>query len=107
MLSSKIKDIKIRNSLKKVEKIKKVKKFLFTALVNKEDKENSTIRSSIILSFLKDKKNISHKSKIRMTNRCVLTNRGRGILRPYGISRTVMRDLMQFGIIPGYSKAVW
>ena len=51
MLSSKIKDIKIRNSLKKVEKIKKVKKFLFTALVNKEDKENSTIRSSIILSF--------------------------------------------------------
>ena len=107
MLSSKIKDIKIRNSLKKVEKIKKVKKFLFTALVNKEDKENSTIRSSIIFSFLKDKKNISHKSKIRMTNRCVLTNRGRGVLRPYGISRTVMRDLMQFGIIPGYSKAVW
>ncbi len=107
MLSSKIKDIKIRNSLKKVEKIKKVKKFLFTALVNKEDKENSIIRSSIILSFLKDKKNISHKSKIRMTNRCVLTNRGRGVLRPYGISRTVMRDLMQFGIIPGYSKAVW
>jgi small subunit ribosomal protein S14 len=107
MLSSKIKDIKIRNSLKRVEKIKRVKKFLFTALVNKEGKEDSTIRSSIILSFLKDKKNISYKSKIRMTNRCVLTNRGRGVLRPYGISRTVMRDLMQFGIIPGYSKAVW
>jgi small subunit ribosomal protein S14 len=107
MLSSKIKDIKIRNSLKKVEKIKKVKKFLFTALINKGDKEDLTIRSSIILSFLKDKKNISHKSKIRMTNRCVLTNRGRGVLRPYGISRTIMRDLMQFGIIPGYSKAVW
>lgn len=107
MLSSKIKDIKIRNSLKKVEKIKKVKKFLFTALINKGGKEDLTIRPSIILSFLKDKKNISHKSKIRMTNRCVLTNRGRGVLRPYGISRTIMRDLMQFGIIPGYSKAVW
>jgi ribosomal protein S14 len=96
MLSSKIKDIKLRNSLKRVEKIKKIKKFLFTE-----------IRSSIIISFLKDKKSILHKSKIRMTNRCVLTNRGRGVLRPYGISRVVMRDLMQFGVIPGYSKAVW
>ena len=34
-------------------------------------------------------------------------NRGRGVLRPYGISRTLMRELMQFGVIPGYSKAVW
>jgi len=42
-----------------------------------------------------------------MTNRCVLNNRGRGVLRPYGISRTLMRELMQFGVIPGYSKAVW
>ena len=57
--------------------------------------------------FLKDKKSLSHKSKIRVTNRCVLTNRSRGILRPYGISRVVMRDLMQFGVIPGYYKAVW
>lgn len=107
MLSSKIKDIKLRNSLKRVEKIKKIKKFLFTALINKGDIKDTKIQSSIIISFLKDKKSILHKSKIRMTNRCVLTNRGRGVLRPYGISRVVMRDLMQFGVIPGYSKAVW
>ena len=107
MLSSKIKDIKLRNSLKKSERVKKVKKFLFTALVNGRSKEEIKIRSSIIISFLKDKKSLSHKSKIRATNRCVLTNRSRGILRPYGISRVVMRDLMQFGVIPGYYKAVW
>jgi len=107
MLSSKIKDIKLRNSLKKSERVKKVKKFLFTALVNGGSKEEIKIRSSIIISFLKDKKSLSHKSKIRVTNRCVLTNRSRGILRPYGISRVVIRDLMQFGVIPGYYKAVW
>ena len=107
MLSSKIKDIKLRNSLKKAEKIKKVKKFLFTALINKRSEKETKIRSSIIISFLKEKKSISHKSKVRITNRCVLTNRNRSALRPYGISRVVMRDLMQFGVIPGYSKAVW
>ena len=107
MLSSKIKDIKLRNSFKKVEKIKKIKKFLFTALINKEFKADSKIRSSIIISFLKNKKKFSYKSKIRMINRCVLTNRGKGVLRPYRISRIVIRDLMQFGIIPGYSKGVW
>ena len=107
MLSSKIKDVKLRNSLKRAEKIKKVKKFLFTALINRESEKETKIRSSIIISFLKDKKSISHKSKIRLTNRCVLTNRNKGVLRPYGISRVIMRDLMQFGIIPGYSKAVW
>ena len=61
----------------------------------------------IIISFLKDNNKIENKSKTRITNRCVLNNRGRGVLRPYGISRTLMRELMQFGVIPGYSKAVW
>jgi small subunit ribosomal protein S14 len=104
MLSSKIKDIKIMNSFKKVEKTKKLKKFLFTALINKTDVSK---KASLIISFLKEKKKISNKSRVRMTNRCVLSNRSRGVLRPYGISRTIMRDLMQFGVIPGYSKAVW
>lgn len=62
---------------------------------------------SVVISFLKNKNKIKNKSKTRMTNRCVLNNRGRGVLRPYGISRTLMRELMQFGVIPGYSKAVW
>jgi ribosomal protein S14 len=102
MLSSKIKDLKIRNSIKKVEKIKNVKKFLFVSLMNKKETE-----PSVVISFLKNKNKIKNKSKTRMTNRCVLNNRGRGVLRPYGISRTLMRELMQFGVIPGYSKAVW
>ncbi len=64
-------------------------------------------RPSAILSFLKDKNSAKSRSKTRVVNRCVLNNRGRGVLRPYGISRTLLRELMQFGTIPGYSKAVW
>ena len=46
-------------------------------------------------------------SKVRTTNRCSLTNRSRGIFRPFGVSRLLLRKLMLFGIIPGYSKSVW
>ena len=107
MISSKIKDLKIRNSLKKIEKIRNIKKFLFVSMVQKNSLNNNNLRSSVIISFLKDNNKMKNKAKTRVTNRCVLNNRGRGVLRPYGISRTLMRELMQFGVIPGYSKAVW
>ena len=76
-------------------------------MVQKNSLYKDNDRASIIISFLKDNNKIENKSKTRITNRCVLNNRGRGVLRPYGISRTLMRELMQFGVIPGYSKAVW
>ena len=41
MLSSKIKDVKLRNFLKRAEKIKKVKKFLFTALINRKSEKET------------------------------------------------------------------
>jgi len=50
---------------------------------------------------------MNFKSRVRMTNRCVVNNRGRGVFRPFGISRILMRNLIQFGLLPGYSKAVW
>lgn len=122
MLSSKIKDIKIRNSFEKIEKIKKIKKFVFTNLLNNPFTEiNSNFKSDIsnkdrnfklknylALLFLKKTKNkMLLKSKTRFTNRCVFNNRNRGVLRLFGISRILLRDLMQFGLIPGFSKAVW
>ena len=53
------------------------------------------------------KNKIIFKSKVRITNRCVINNRSRGVFRPFGISRVLMRNLMHFGVLPGYSKAVW
>jgi ribosomal protein S14 len=42
-----------------------------------------------------------------MNGRCILTNRKGSIDRKFLLSRIVLRDLMQFGIIPGFKKAVW
>ena len=108
MLSSKIKDIKIRKSFCKIEKLKKIRKFIFTNLLGQSFLNHSTIyRQNLLLSLLKVKNKIIFKSKVRITNRCVINNRSRGVFRPFGISRVLMRNLMHFGVLPGYSKAVW
>ena len=56
---------------------------------------------------MKTSKKMKFKFRVRMVNRCVINNRSRGVFRPFGISRVLMRTLMQFGLLPGYSKAVW
>lgn len=101
MLSSKIRDLRERKALQSLEKSKIINKFIFFSLLNKSSLKKKL--SFFILSSLKAKKI----SKIRTVRRCILTNRNRGVLRPFGISRIYLRELMQFGLIPGYSKAVW
>ena len=107
MLAAKIHDLKIPTSLNKIEKLKKINKFLFITFLNNKKNFNPIKRNSLLISFLKLKNKISFKSRVRMTNRCILNNRNRGVFRPYGISRILLRNLMQFGLLPGYSKAVW
>ena len=107
MLAKKIKDIKIRESFYKIEKLKKLKKFVFINLLNKTKQESPLLRNFFLIFFSKNKQQMSNKSRVRMTNRCVINNRNRGVLRSYSISRILLRNLMQFGVIPGYSKAVW
>jgi len=108
MLSAKIRDIKTRTSFYRIEKLKKVKKFLFVNYLNSINKnKNALYRNCLLISFLKTKQKIKHKSRVRMSNRCIFNNRNKSVLRPYGISRILLRDLMQFGVLPGYSKAVW
>jgi small subunit ribosomal protein S14 len=102
MLSSRIKDIKLRNSFSKVEKKKLLNKFLFVNLLNK--KQSQTQMTAVLLkSFLNKKYN----SKVRNVRQCVFNGRTRGVLRDFGISRVYLRELMLFGLVPGYSKAVW
>jgi ribosomal protein S14 len=107
MLFSKIRDIKVRDSFHRIEKLKKIKKFLFVNLINKNSKILSSKQKFLLKSFSKSKKKISSKFRVRMTNRCIVNYRNRGVLRTHSISRILMRDLMQFGVLPGYSKAVW
>ena len=106
MLATKIRDIKTRNSFYRVEKLKKIKKFLFVNFLNGK-KQIDFNRSCLLMSLFKKKKNLKLKTGVRISNICIFNNRSKSVLRPYGISRVLMRDLMQFGVLPGYSKAVW
>ena len=46
-------------------------------------------------------------SPVRLTNRCMLTGRPRGVSRYFGISRIKMRELALQGKLPGVSKSSW
>lgn len=46
-------------------------------------------------------------SKTRLHNRCSITGRPHAILRKYGVSRIVFRELAYKGQIPGVKKASW
>ena len=46
-------------------------------------------------------------SPVRLHNRCKLTGRPRGYLRPFGISRVTFREMANNGLIPGVKKASW
>lgn len=98
MLYRKIKDLKIRKQLKNKEILNISLKFLYTNFLNKD--KNA-------LKF-EQFKNIKQKnfSKTKIVRRCILNNRSRGSIRPYNVSRVKLRELFQFGIIPGYKKSV-
>jgi len=101
MLSLKIKDNKVREKFYRSENNKKIRKFLFINILNQENTNKE--RAACLL------KNVSNKkiSKVQINRRCVINNRGRSSVRPLGISRVHLRELLQFGLVPGYSKAVW
>lgn len=107
MLSAKIKDIKLRKFYNKFESKKLINKFIFTNLLNKKNKENNKKIEKINTILLQKQLNNKRNSKVRIVRRCVFNNRNRGVLRSFGISRVYLRELMLFGIVPGYSKAVW
>ena len=36
-----------------------------------------------------------------------MTGRSRAVYRPYGLSRCALKELIQFGRLPGYTKSIW
>ncbi|MBV7255460.1 30S ribosomal protein S14 [Pacificimonas sp. WHA3] len=43
----------------------------------------------------------------RVRNRCELTGRSRGYYRKFGLSRIMIRELGNKGLIPGLTKSSW
>jgi|TARA_B110000090_G_C13238855_1_gene391674 ribosomal protein S14 len=105
MLSIKIKDIKNRQKFHKKELSKIQIRFLFKNLLsNLLVKKDYKRYSAFLYSFLKLS---SKSSKTKIRRRCVLNNRSRVSNRKFAVSRIVFREFLQFGIIPGFTKAVW
>lgn len=59
------------------------------------------------LARLKLNKMPRDSSPCRLRNRCQLTGRARAYLRKFGISRICFRQMANFGLIPGVTKASW
>jgi len=105
MLFSKSRDYKLRKNFSFLEYKIKINKFVFINLLN-----NSSLDKSILLETLyKNKKKLLflRNSKIRIVRSCLLTNRRRNVSKSYPLCRNKLKELMLFGIIPGFRKAVW
>lgn len=108
MLFSKLKDLKKRKLYNKNEKFRIIKKFvvinLLSRLINKY--KTGKKREVFFLLLSKYKFDLSV-NKTQLVRRCIFTNRSRGIVRPYNISRLSFKKLSYFGLIPGVKKAIW
>ena len=104
MLSLKKKDLKFRQKFLNNEQLKRVNKFLF---VNTLNSNKSSDLEKTFTVFSRDNLNRGLDSKVKITRRCIINNRNRSVIRPFGISRVYLRELLQFGLLPGYTKAVW
>jgi small subunit ribosomal protein S14 len=58
-------------------------------------------------NYLELQKLPRNSSPTRIRNRCVLTGRGRGVYRKFGLCRNMLRQLSLEGKIPGIRKASW
>jgi ribosomal protein S14 len=102
---SKLKDKHFRLNFLKTEYKNRIYKYLFIKF--------SFLKTKIKKKFIKQtllilKKKYFYKcNKVKLVKRCVLNNRSKGVYKPFNMSRLIFRNLLQFGIIPGYKKAVW
>ncbi len=46
-------------------------------------------------------------SPVRYRNRCMITGRGRGVYREFGLCRNKFRELVSMGVLPGVVKSSW
>lgn len=85
------------------------------AWVNKQKRREALVkRYAEVRRKLKKERNYAALAKLprdssptRSRNRCQITGRARGVLRKFGISRIMLRELALAGRMPGVKKASW
>jgi ribosomal protein S14 len=54
-----------------------------------------------------NKKKVKDSSMCRSFNRCLISHRSRGVLRPFRLSRGMLREHFSSNLIPGLTKSSW
>ncbi len=104
MLSSKIKDLKLRKKVYNTEINKNISRFMFINILNNKNLSLDVKKKATnYLTHLLNK----GESKTKIVRRCSLTTRSRVSYRKLGISRVKLREMLKAGVLPGYTKAVW
>lgn len=95
-----IKKANIRKDLKERENYKKEE--------YKNIKKEIIIKNKIIPIKLRSKYIINKEwetnNRTKIKNRCIITGRGRSVIKRYGVSRIIFRKWIGEGIIPGITK---
>lgn len=97
MLAKKLKDIKIRSRFVDHELKNNLIKFVYTNFYNLNKTEPKFGSFST--------KKLKNVTKTKVVRRCIFSNRNRGNLRLFNISRIKFKELFHHGILPGYQKS--
>jgi len=110
MLFAKLKDFKLRKNLLKFEYKIKAQKFVFTNLVSKAFRnhlKSSKISFMLLSLYQKSLQKYACNSRKKILRRCILNDRTKSVYRNFNLSRSILKNLMEFGLVPGYRKAIW
>jgi small subunit ribosomal protein S14 len=96
----------------KIIKQKKRKKMVDVYAVTRSELkktiDDATLPFDVRLKAMQKLSELSrNSSKTRLHNRCSLTGRPHAFYRYFGISRIVLRNLANAGLIPGLKKSSW
>ena len=91
-----------KKRIKLYEKYKNKREKLLKLASNKKLSADEQFQARIKLSKIP-----RNASKVRIRNRCLVTGRGRGVYRKFGLSRIKIRELSMSGDLPGVVKSSW
>jgi small subunit ribosomal protein S14 len=84
-----------------VKKYKKKREILLSEISNANSFEEKTKFQRQLQRLPRDS------SSIRLRNRCWKTGRSRGVYKDFGLSRHVLREMGNEGLVPGLLKSSW
>ena len=74
--------------------------------IKQQLKEKNSFQERVAL-YKKFERIPRNSSPSRQRNRCWVTGRSRGFYRDFGLSRHVLREMGNDGLIPGLKKSSW